>query len=94
MAVNKTELVNRMAEKGGIKKAKAYEAIDLVLETLMDCLREKGTVKLQNFGKFEIKTVKERIGRNPKTGEECLVPVHRKVKFYPSEMLIDRIERG
>ena len=82
-----------MAKKGEITKAEASKEIKLFLNTLMECLREEDAVKFQEFGKFELKTVKKRMGRNPKTGETCFIPEHKKVKFYASEILIDRIER-
>lgn len=44
------------------------------------------------FGKFEVKTVKEIIGRNPKNGNVCMIPEHKKVKFYASEGLSKSME--
>ncbi len=92
MAINKTGLINRMAEKGNIKKTEARERVDLFLETLVDCLKEEGSVKLHGFGRFEIKVAKERIGRNPMNGKEYMIPEHKKVKFYASETLTNMVE--
>ena len=92
MAINKTEFINRMSEKGGIQKVEARRRVDLFLETLIDCLKEDGTIKLHGFGRFEIRTAKERIGRNPKNGKECMIPEHKKVKFYSSETLTNMVE--
>jgi len=93
MAITKTEFVKRMTEKGNIKKVKAEENVDLFLETLVDCLKEEGVVKLYGFCRFEVRTAKERIGRNPRDGKEYRIPEHRKVKFYASETLTDRVEK-
>ncbi len=92
MAITKTEFVKRMTEKGNIKQVKAQELVDLFLETLVDCLNEEGVVKLYGFGRFEVRTAKDRIGRNPKDGKEYLIPEHKKVKFYASETLTDKVE--
>ena len=92
MAITKTEFVKRMTEKGNIKQVKAQELVDLFLETLVDCLNEEGVVKLYGFGRFEVRTAKERIVRNPKDGKEYLIPEHKKVKFYASETLTDKVE--
>ncbi len=67
------------------------KGLDLFIETLMDCMSENEKVKLLNFGSFQMRTVKERIGRNPQTGQECIIPEHEKVKFVASEGLADRI---
>lgn len=91
MAITKKEFVNRMAEKGNLKKGEANRELELFVETLLDCLKEEGVVKFSGFGKFELKKVRERRGRNPKTGESCTIPEHRKVKFYVSESLTRRI---
>jgi Bacterial nucleoid DNA-binding protein len=91
MAITKKEFINRMAENCDITKKDACKAVETFIEILMDCLKEAGTVKLHNFGKFEMKNEKERIGRNPKTGEEYIIPEHKKVKFYASEKLADKI---
>jgi len=91
MAITKTEFINRMAKKGGITKAEANKRADAFIETLIDCLEEDGAVKFVGFGKFELKTVKERMGRNPQNGKEYMIPEHKKVKFYASEGLSERI---
>lgn len=91
MAVNKKEFAYRMAEKGGIKKKDAMKGLELFIETLMDCMSEHEKVKISMFGRFEMNTVKEKKGRNPKTGENCIIPEHEKVKFVASESLVDRI---
>ena len=92
MAVTKKEFVKRMTEKGNIRQARAEELVDLFLETLVDCLKKDGTMKLYGFGRFEVKTAREQIGRNPKNGREYLIPEHKKVKFYASETLTDKVE--
>lgn len=92
MSVNKKEYADRMAAKGGIKKKDAMKGLDLFIETLMDCMSENEKVKFLNFGSFQMKTVKERTGRNPQSGQQCIIPQHEKIKFVASEGLTDRIE--
>ena len=78
MAVKKKEFADRMAEKGGIKKKDAMKGLELFMDTLMDYMSENEKVMLMGFGRFEMRTVKERIGRNPQTGQECIIPEHEK----------------
>lgn len=92
MSVNKKEFADRMAAKGGIKKKDAMKGLDLFIETLMDCMSEGEKVKLLKFGSFQMKTAKERVGRNPQTGQECIIPKHEKIKFVASEGLAYRIK--
>lgn len=81
-----------MAEKGGITKKEARRGVDLFFETLMGCMREDEKVVFTGVGKFEMKTFKERKGRIPIGGAECIVPEHRKMKFRASDGLVDKIE--
>ena len=92
MTINKTEFVNRMAEIGGITKKEANRGVDAFIETLIDCLNDGCAVKFVGFGKFELKTMKEKPARNPRTGESCIVPEHKKVKFYAGEALSERMK--
>ncbi len=92
MSVLKKEFIDRMAEKGGITKKEARRGVDLFFETLMGCMREDEKVVFTGVGKFEMKTFKERKGRIPIGGAECIVPEHRKMKFRASDGLVDKIE--
>ena len=76
MAIKKKEFADRMAENGGTTKKAAYKAVDAFIETLMDYLSEGEKVMLKGFGRFEMRTAKERIGRNPNTKEEYIIPEH------------------
>lgn len=92
MAITKVELVERLAKKCGLTKVKTTEIIDLFLETITDCLKEDGAVKLHGFGRFQVKTMKERMGRNHQNGQEYMIPEHKKVRFYSGKMLDSRIK--
>ena len=92
MAVLKKEFINRMAETGGITKKEARRGLDLFMETLMECMSENEKVMFSGFGRFEMKTTKERRGRVPLSGAECVIPEHRMMKFHASETLTDKIE--
>ncbi len=91
MSVLKKEFIDRMAETGGITKKAAREGLELFIETLMDCMSENEKVMFSGFGRFEMKTTKERRGRVPLSGAECVIPEHRVMKFHASETLTDKI---
>lgn len=92
MSVTKAEFIEKLAKKSGIKKKEAKRQMELFIDTLVECLKEDSAVKFVGFGKFEVKTVKEIIGRNPKNGNVCMIPEHKKVKFYASEGLSKSME--
>ena len=92
MAVLKKEFIDRMAENGGITKKAAKQGLDLFFETLMECIAEGEKVLLVGLGRFEMKTIKERRGRVPLSGAECVIPEHRVMKFHASETLTDKID--
>ena len=91
MSVLKKEFIDRMAENGGITKKAARLGFDLFIETLLDCMSEGEKVMFNNFGRFEMKTLESRKTRLP-LGGECIIPEHKKMKFYPSRTLSKRIE--
>lgn len=64
----------------------------VILCTLKQCMAEGEKVLLVGIGRFEMKTTKERIGKVPLSGAECIVPEHRRMKFHASETLADKIE--
>ena len=91
MSVLKKEFIDRMAETGGITKKAARLGFDLFIGTLMDYMSENEKVMFSGFGRFEMKTTKERRGRVPLSGAECVIPEHRVMKFHASETLTYKI---
>ena len=89
MAVNRKEFADRMAENGRITKKAAFEAVGLFIETLMDYLSEDEKVMFSGFGRFEMRTMKEKVG-NLK-GEPFIIPEHEYVGFHASDSLMDKI---
>ncbi len=70
--MNRVELVAAMAEKTGLSKKDAEEALKAFTETVSDEIRKGNKVQLVGFGTFEKKVQPPRKGRNPHTGEECM----------------------
>lgn len=91
MSILKKEFIDKMAENGGITKKAARQGVDLFFETLMDCMAEGEKVMFNNFGRFEMRTLEQRKGRLP-LGGECIIPEHKKMKFYPSRAWSKKIE--
>jgi DNA-binding protein HU-beta len=83
--MNKDELITAIAAKTGFNKKSAQEALDAVLETIMDVVRDGDKVAIGGFGTFLLIERKARKARNPRTGEVIEVPVRKEPKFLPGK---------
>ena len=91
--MTKAELVEKIHAKAGLPtKAKAEEALDAVVASLREALASGESVTFTGFGSFKVVERSERKGRNPRTGEECLIPASRVVKFTPGKALKEAVK--
>jgi DNA-binding protein HU-beta len=82
--MNKSELIESVAEQNGLTKVNAKKIVESVLENIAKGTREKGKVSLLGFGNFSTTIRAARLGRNPQTGAAIEIPVKEVVKFKPS----------
>lgn len=82
-----SELVKSFAEANGLTQQKSEALIRGVFNLLLEDLENEGKASITNFGSFELKDVAERTGVNPQTGEEIVIPAHKKVSFKPFKAL-------
>ncbi len=92
--VTRADLVEALANRTNMQRADANRLLTRLLDMVQDALVEGDTVKLSRFGNFNVRTKRQRIGRNPKTGEEVPITPRRVVTFRPSQMLRDFVEKG
>ena len=71
--MTKTELVAAVAEKAEISKKDADSAVNAVIESIIEAVASKDKVQIVGFGTFEARERKEKIGKNPRTGEEIKI---------------------
>ena len=79
--MNKTELVNAVAEKAGLTKIDSKKAVDAFVETIAEALKQDDKVALLGFGTFSVTEKSERLGINPKTKETITIAARKAVKF-------------
>lgn len=79
--MNKTELVNAIAEKAGLTKVDAKNALDATLTSIADALKNDDKVALVGFGTFSVTEKAARTGINPRTKEKIEIPARKVVKF-------------
>jgi len=92
--VTRADLVEALARRTNMQRADANRLLTRMLEMMQDALVDGDTVKLSRFGNFNVRAKRQRIGRNPKTGEEVPITPRRVVTFRPSQMLRDFVEKG
>jgi len=79
--VTKSEFVDQVADRAGLSKKDAGEAVDAVLETIEDALKRGSEISFSGFGKFSVSNRSAREGRNPATGEKIQIAASKVPKF-------------
>ncbi|MDV7104013.1 HU family DNA-binding protein [Vibrio sp. TH_r3] len=87
--MNKTQLVEKIAENADLSKASAGRALDAVIEAVTETLKAEEQVALVGFGTFSVRTRAARTGRNPKTGEEIQIAEAKVPAFKAGKALKD-----
>ncbi|MBB5172900.1 HU family DNA-binding protein [Texcoconibacillus texcoconensis] len=90
--MNKTELINAVAEQADLSKKDATSAVDAVFDVITDSLTKGDKVQLIGFGNFEVRERSSRKGRNPQTGEEIEIPASKVPAFKPGKALKDAVK--
>ena len=86
-AVIKLDIINRVAEKTGVPKMKAEQAVDALFHSMKGALTRGERIELRGFGVFVVKPRKRGVGRNPRTGEEVAIPSGKTIRFKPGKDL-------
>lgn len=89
--MNKTELIDRIAESADISKASAGRALDAALDAITDSLKQADPVALVGFGTFTVRERAARTGRNPQTGATIQIAAAKVPAFKPGKALKDAL---
>ncbi len=89
--MNKTELIDAMAEDAGVSKASAKKALESFLGNVTGTLKSGGRVSLVGFGSWSISDRAAREGRNPQTGATIKIAAKKVVKFKAGAELSDAV---
>lgn len=89
--ITRADLSESVYQKVGLSRTESAGLVEQFLDTVSSCLEHGETVKLSSFGSFVVRSKNERIGRNPKTGDEVPIAPRRVLVFKPSNVLKDRI---
>jgi DNA-binding protein HU-beta len=89
--VNKSELIEHIAQQSDISKAAAGRALEAVIGGIQASLKKGDNVSLLGFGTFAVSTRAARTGRNPRTGAEIKIKKAKVPKFRPGKALKDAL---
>lgn len=90
--MNKTDLVNSVAEQAELTKKDAAQVVDVVFDTILNSLKAGDAVQILGFGNFEVRDRAARTGRNPQTGEEIEIPASKVPAFKPGKQLKEAVK--
>lgn len=90
--MNKTELINAIAEKANLTKVDAKNALDATLDAIAGALAANDKVALLGFGTFSVQEKEARTGINPRTKEKIEIPARKAVKFRAGADLDNKVK--
>ena len=90
--MNKSELIDKVAESADLNKASAARAVEAVFNGIAEALRNGDTVSLVGFGTFSVGNRAARSGRNPRTGETITIAASKSPKFKAGKGLKDALD--
>ena len=90
--MNKTELINAVADTSGLTEIDSEVALNAILDTIQDAMKNGDKVRLVGFGSFEVKERAARTGKNPATGATIEIPASKAPPFKAGKALKDAIQ--
>jgi integration host factor subunit alpha len=93
--MTKADLIDHVHEAlGDLTKKQATDIVESVFTLIKDTLSGGENLKISGFGSFVLRDKKERIGRNPKSGDAMTISARRVVTFKPSQVLKNGMNNG
>ncbi|MEM7440738.1 MAG: integration host factor subunit alpha [Pseudomonadota bacterium] len=92
--LTRMDLSESVFREVGLSRNESADLVESVLDHISDALVDGENVKISSFGTFSIRDKSERIGRNPKTGEEVPIKPRRVLTFRPSQLMKERVSGG
>lgn len=89
----RADMARYLSAELGLNQQEARQFVGTFFEELVRCLEQGGTASLPGLGKFAAVARRERLGRNPSTGEPYTIPARRAVRFVPAGLLRQRLRQ-
>lgn len=85
--ITKADLIDNVHHNVGFSKKEAADMVDLFFDTIKETLEFGEKLKVSGFGNFVVRSKRERIGRNPQTGQAIKISARKVLTFKPSQVL-------
>jgi integration host factor subunit alpha len=92
--ITRAQLSEAIYQEVGLSRNESADLLEMVLAEITQALLRSETVKISSFGSFSVRQKGQRIGRNPKTGDEVPILPRKVLVFRPSQLLKARIRQG
>lgn len=92
--LTRADLCEAVHEQVGLTRQDCAELVERTLDLVSQALEKGDTVKLSGFGVFQVRSKRERMGRNPKTGAPAAIDPRRVIGFRASQVMKARIDRA
>ena len=92
--VTRAQLTEAVYQEVGLARGESAELVELVIGEISDALARGEMVKISSFGSFTVRQKGQRIGRNPKTGQEVPISPRRVLVFRASQTLKHQVNNG
>tara|TARA_Y100000590_G_C15095759_1_gene779308 strand:+ start:181 stop:477 length:297 start_codon:yes stop_codon:yes gene_type:complete len=91
--ITREDIADFINNEFGLTKKDCNEIVNDILETLIEGLNNDKLVKIHNFGTFKLRSKKSRIGRNPKSKVDVIIPPRNVISFIPSKNILRKINK-
>jgi integration host factor subunit alpha len=92
--LTRMDLSEAVFREVGLSRNESADLVESVLKYVSDALVKGEQVKISSFGTFSVRAKSQRVGRNPKTGEEVPIDPRRVLTFRPSHLMKERVDAG
>ena len=92
--ITRAQLTEAVYQEVGLSRNESADLLESVLSLISESLARGENVKISSFGSFSVRQKGQRVGRNPKTGEEVPILPRKVLVFRPSQVLKSRINEA
>ena len=92
--LTRADLAEAVYRKVGLSRTESADLVEAVLDEMTEAVVRGETLKISSFATFQLRDKNERVGRNPKTGEEVPISPRRVITFKASNVLKKRVQVG
>jgi DNA-binding protein HU-beta len=89
--MNKREFIESISESNQMTQAAARKALNTLLSTMMETMKDGEKVTISGFGSFRVVAKAAQKGRNPQTGQPIVIPARKVVRFKPARKLTEKV---